>query len=122
MAEATAAPRATLIEDLSVTVASEPLSMDQVITAALFGGSFTVPDAYDSTKTYSKNDKITRTNENGTPVIYVCKTSGTTGTFDSTKWAVYSLFDSNSGTADLTDGSAMAIAIDNQLVASIVNL
>ena len=117
----TAAPRIVFIEDLSVTVANEPLSMDQVILSALFGGNFKVPAAYDSTKTYSANDKITRTDETGTPVIYACKVSGTTGTFDASKWSVYSLFDSSASNV-LASDAGLVNALNNQTVANLINL
>lgn len=102
---------------------SEPLDMDQLIAAALFGGALTVPKVYDSTQTYAKNDKILYTDPStGKIEILYCKTAGTTGTFSMTNWAAYSLFDGSGAGGNAMSDSTLINTLNNITIGRLLNL
>ena len=81
----------TLLEDLTETLVKEPITADQIIYAAMFGGAFSGIKPYDSTKVYSKTDHILYTNTDGSICILTPKHEGVTGTFNMDNWSVYNL-------------------------------
>lgn len=107
----------TLLEDMTETLTKEPVTADQIIYAAMFGGAFSGIKPYDSTTTYSKTDHILYTNTDGSICILTPKRDGVTGTFDMTKWSVYNLLAGSGGGSG--SGNAMS---DTKLVTNLNNI
>lgn len=118
------ATKVTLIENLEVSMANEPLALDQLIVAALFGGDLKVPAYYDSTVTYNKNDKILyKDPTTGKIYILYCKHNATTGTFDLTKWSQCSLFDgAGSGSGSAMGDVVLLQNLDNTLISRLLHI
>lgn len=115
--------RYTLLENLSVSLTTEPLDMSQLIAAALFGGSLTTPTAYSSTKVYAKSEKILYTDPStGKIEILYCKSAGTTGAFDATKWAIYSLFDGSGAGGNAMSDTTLINTLNNITIGSLLNI
>lgn len=106
----------TFIEDISVTLTSQPLDINQLLVTAMFGGDVTSPQLYDPTKTYNKGAKILYIDPtSGKATIYSCKKDRVTGAFDVANWTLYNLFQGSGGGG----GSAMS---DVSLVTTLNNI
>lgn len=113
----------TLIENLATSLTTEPMDMDQLIAAALFGGSLSIPKVYDPTKTYAKNDKILYTDPTtGKIEILYCKEAGTTGTFDITNWEVYSLFDGSGAGGNAMSDATLINTLNNITIGKLIHI
>ena len=118
------AMKVTLIENLDASMVTEPLSVEQLMVAALFGGDLKTPSYYDTATTYNKNDKIMyKDPTTGKISILYCKQAATTGSFDISKWSQYSLFD-GAGTSSGSSASSTVVTrnLDNNIVARLLNI
>lgn len=113
----------TELENLTQTLATEQMDINQLMVAAMFGGSASVPSVYDPTKTYNKNDKILVTDPTtGAIQILTCKTDSTTGTFDQSHWVEFNLFSgSGSGSGNAMGDTTLVTALDNLSVCRLLN-
>lgn len=114
----------TLIENLSVTLTSEPIDVNALLVAAMFGGKAPTDIAfYNQDKVYNKQAKILVTDNNGSMTIYTCKADGTTGPFDITKWTQFNLFAGSGvgGSGSLNDGAVLS-RFNSSIIDTVMNI
>ena len=115
----------TLIENLSVTLTSEPIDINSLVISAMFGGAApTNIQLYDSSKTYNKQSKILVKNETGAVSIYTCKRDGVTGEYNPADWILYNLFagsGTGGGSGSLNDGALLS-RFNNSIIDTVMNI
>ena len=114
----------TLIEDISVTLTSQPMDINQLLVTAMFGGDVTLPQLYDPTKTYNKGSKILYTDPaTGRVTIYSCKKDGVTGTFDLANWTLYNLFQgAGGGSGSAMNDVSLINTLNNLTIARLIHI
>ena len=115
----------TLIENLSVTLISEPININSLVMAAMFGGAApTDIQLYDTKKTYNKQNKILVKNDSGAISIYTCKRDGVTGEYNPADWTMYNLFagsGTGGGSGSLNDGALLS-RFNNSVIDTVMNI